>query len=289
MYEKLDSCPLCKNTKFDNYMICDDHTVTEESFALVKCSKCQLIFTNPRPLESELSRYYNSEDYISHTNNGNSLLNILYKIVRLYTLKRKVNLLSKYSKKGSILDFGCGTGDFLNSCQNSGWQAFGFEPDNGARGVAQKKITNSIYTDLEQIKNKFDIISAWHVVEHISSLRETIKLLKKRLKDGGHLIIALPNNKSYDANHYQEKWAAYDVPRHLYHFDQESMKTFIIQFKLKLVNIIPMKFDSYYVSLLSEKYRKDGGLLRALKTGYQSNQKAKKTSEYSSLIYILKK
>ena len=289
MYEKLEQCPVCKNKQFDNHMICTDHSVSGESFALVKCRKCKLVFTNPRPEESNLTKYYKSDQYISHTDSANSPINIIYKLVRGYTLSQKTKLITRLNNGvGSMLDYGCGTGDFVKSCREKGWQAFGLEPDNDAREIAASKNPSSILNDLKDVPENLDIISTWHVVEHISTINKTLKSLVKKLKVGGHLIIAVPNHRSYDAEKYQENWAAYDVPRHLYHFDNDSMEYLAHQIQLKIVSVMPMKFDAYYVSMLSEKYI-GGNVLKAILSGYKSNSKANKNNQYSSLIYILKK
>ncbi|MEQ9466877.1 MAG: class I SAM-dependent methyltransferase [Ekhidna sp.] len=290
MYERLDNCPICKHTQFDNFMICNDHSVSGESFALVICRKCTLIFTNPRPVKEQLNKYYQSDQYISHTDKGNSLINIVYKLVRLYTLKRKVKLLSRYNEtKGTLLDYGCGTGDFLNASRKNKWQAFGYEPDDMARSIAIKKNPNALIDSLDNSPEELNLITAWHVIEHVSKLRETITTLRKKLKKGGHMILALPNYKSFDAQHYKEYWAGYDVPRHLYHFDIRSMEAFAREFKMSIIDVLPMKFDSYYVSMLSEKYKNGGNIIRAFKNGFLSNKKARQSKQYSSLIYILRK
>lgn len=290
MYEKLEKCPVCNNKLFDNYMICSDHSVSGESFALVKCQECNLVFTNPRPEEANLSNYYKSDQYISHTDKGNSLINIIYKLVRQYTLEKKVSLIEKYNQgKGVLLDFGCGTGDFLKKAKDKDWQAFGYEPDKDARAIAQEKNSSAILEKLKDVPDNIDVITAWHVIEHVSDLKATVRSLVKKLKTGGYLIVAVPNHLSFDSGYYKEHWAAYDVPRHLYHFDAKSISYFIKKLNLKLVNKLPMIFDSYYVSMLSEKYKGKSNLLNAIKVGYKSNQKAKKTSEYSSLIYVIQK
>lgn len=288
MYEKLEQCPVCRHTHFTNHLICNDHSVTSESFALVKCTKCNLVFTNPRPEKKNLGKYYKSDTYISHTDKANSLINILYKIVRKITLRQKLKLVSKYKSTGILLDYGCGTGDFLKKTIENGWQGFGYEPDDQARSIAEQKNINAIVQSTNDIE-KLDVITAWHVLEHVSDLADTIKELRKKLVDGGYLVMALPNHQSFDANHYEDLWAAYDVPRHLYHFDIGSLKQFVKQFKFKLIDIHPMKFDAYYVSLLSEKYKTNGSIINAIKIGYLSNKAAKKTNQYSSLIYVLQK
>jgi len=290
MYEKLEECPVCKNTRFDNFLICEDHSVSGESFALVKCRKCSLIFTNPRPKEDNLSSYYQSTDYISHTDKGNSLINWVYKLVRKYTLGKKVSIVNRLNgKAGTLLDYGCGTGDFLKEANQKGWHAFGYEPDENAKNIAEKKNPQRIFSTLKNEKQTFDIITAWHVIEHVADLKKTVKKLRKMLNPDGYFILALPNNKSFDAEHYGSYWAAYDVPRHLYHFDTDSIQYFSKQFKLVLKEVLPMKFDSFYVSMLSEKYKGNSNLILAFKTGFKSNKKAKATGEYSSLIYIFSK
>ena len=289
MYEKLEACPTCKNTQFSNYLICTDHCVSEESFALIKCSKCELVFTNPRPTEDKLPGYYQSEEYISHTNKATSPINLIYKIVRNYTLKQKLKLLNSLSDKGTILDYGCGTGNFLHTCKQSGWNTYGYEPDTKAKSLA---IENDIQivNSLKEIHQEIDVISAWHVIEHVNKLRETLKKLRSLLKKGGFMIIAVPNIQSLDAKHYREYWAAYDVPRHLYHFSQQSFGKLIAKSKLSLVDTLPMKFDAYYVSMLSERYKTGkNNYLKAIDIARRSNTEAIKTGEYSSLIYILQK
>ncbi len=290
MYEKLEQCPVCENKQFNNYMICDDYSVTGESFALVQCTNCSLVFTNPRPGIDNLSRYYQSDEYISHTNKASSFINIVYKIIRRYTLSQKVKLIGRINeKKGTVLDYGCGTGDFVKAARKSGWEAFGYEPDIKARNIASNNNPDAILESVQKAPDNLDVITTWHVVEHISELKATIKELRKKLKKGGYLIVAVPNLRSFDAKYYKEFWAAYDVPRHLYHFDQNSMEFLAKKLKLSIIDVHPMKFDSFYVSMLSEKYKRNGSIINAMKIGYLSNKKAKRSKEYSSLIYILKK
>ena len=289
MYEKITICPICKNTNFTDHLVCTDHLVSGEKFTLVRCNECTLIFTNPKPNGAILHNYYKSDQYISHTNKANSFINLIYKIVKKYTIGRKVRMISKYSAKGKILDYGCGTGHFLHACEKKGWDSFGYEPDIKAQKTANQKGLNLI-KDLKSLKEKVDLITAWHVIEHVSELKKTIRDLVEKLIPAGYMIIALPNPDSFDAEHYQEYWAGYDVPRHLYHFNRKSFGKLMADNKLQIVDILPMKFDSYYVSILSEKY-KNGRMnfFKALKIGRQSNNIGKRKGEYSSLIYILKK
>ncbi len=288
MFAKTDECPACGHINTKNYLICVDHSVTGESFALVKCDNCSHVFTNPRPSDDRLGTYYQSTDYISHTNKITSPIHLIYKLVRQITLRQKESLITKLNKKrGSLLDYGCGTGHFIQHCTAKGWLAKGVEPDEHARQIAASHGLNVI-PSLEKNIEKFSIITAWHVLEHVTEPFSTLKELRNRLEEGGHIVIAVPNHASFDAKHYGKYWAGYDVPRHLSHFTQKSMRALAERSKLKVKSIEPMPFDAYYVSLLSEKYAHEKSrLLQALTVGRKSNATAKLTGEYSSLIYIL--
>lgn len=281
-------------------LTCIDHTVTKETFHLEWDDKLEMYITSPRPDEKDLGRYYESEEYISHTDSKNSFIDKLYQLVKNYTIKQKVKLIEPFIQKDkSILDIGCGTGDFLVACRNNGWVVQGIEPNEKAWQIGSDKLSLStpsneriIFRDIQELidmNKKYDVISLWHVLEHISNLSEYIEHLKSLLNKDGVLIIAVPNFKSFDAKHYNEYWAAFDVPRHLWHFSKKSISLLFAKVGLKVIHTLPMKFDAYYVSLLSEKYKKGKmKLIKAFYIGSLSNHKAKRSKEYSSLIYILK-
>lgn len=278
---------LYKNLK--PFLECKDFTVSKTVFNIQKNEEFDLLVTTPVP--ENLGDFYESEDYISHTDSTKSLFDKVYQFVKNIALKRKLNLINSFhTNTKSILDVGAGTGDFLQTCKNNSWKVFGTEPNQGARNLAsQKGIT--FHENLSDLPNqKFDVITLWHVLEHVDNLFEVIEQLKNLLHENGRLVIAVPNHKSYDANYYKEFWAAYDVPRHLWHFSQNSISKLFSELNFKVEKTLPMKFDAYYVSLLSEKY-KSGRMkpISAFYIGWLSNLKAKSTSEYSSLIYILKK
>lgn len=276
------------------YLIVKDHSVSGEEFQLNRNSKYGFLETCPQPSSEELPKYYESEDYISHTDSKRNLFEKAYHIVRSVALKQKLKIINRYSGDDkTLLDVGCGTGDFLEVAQNNNWNVTGIEPNSKARQIANSKTNNSAF-EIEYLKSlkehSFDVITLWHVLEHLPNLEMHIELFNHLLKPNGTLIIAVPNYNSLDASFYQEFWAAYDVPRHLWHFSQNSMKRLFSNFNMKVIKIVPMKFDAYYVSLLSEKY-KTGRMnyLRAFVKGLQSNIKARCSGEYSSLIYILKR
>lgn len=259
-----------------------------EPFSLVWDQELKLLKTDPVPALDKLSDYYDSEQYISHVDSRNGFMPSVYRWVRRYMLKRKLNLLVRLNRdKGSLLDIGAGTGAFLEAADRRGWEALGVEPSVIARQTAQEKGL-SVVGAIEDVNasKKFNVITLWHVLEHLPDLAGTIIKLKSMLSPEGYLIIAVPNYKSYDAKHYKHFWAAYDVPRHLWHFSRETLPP-LFGPELKCRAIKPMFFDAFYVSLLSEKY-KTGHLfsLRAILIGLLSNLKALRSGEYSSLIFV---
>jgi 2-polyprenyl-3-methyl-5-hydroxy-6-metoxy-1,4-benzoquinol methylase len=288
---RLNHCPLCNGGQFDLYKHCKDYTVSKETFSIVSCNNCGFKFTNPRPPEEELYKYYESDDYISHTNKGNNLLNNLYKLARVYTMQQKSQLLRKWSHKGKLLDIGCGTGDFLSYNKQLGWSVSGVEVNEKARQQAEIQLQQNIYTSLQEVsEKKFQAISMWHVLEHVGELEQSCRQIVELLDSKGTLVVAVPNCEAYDAEYYQEYWAAYDVPRHLYHFTPQSMERLWKGFGLRIKAILPMKLDAYYVSMLSEKYKSGStNMAKASWVGLQSNLKARKDNNYSSLIYIISK
>ena len=267
-----------------------DNSVSKESFELLIDEELQLLKTHPQPSLDVLPKYYESEDYISHTDGKRSLFEKLYQIIKSYSLNKKVSLInSLHLQKGSLLDIGAGTGDFLATAKKSGWQITGIEPNEKAKAISISKGV-SFADNLESIEShSFDVITMWHVLEHVPNLENQIIELKRLLKPNGTIIIAVPNYKSFDAKYYGAFWAAYDVPRHLWHFSKISIEKLFAKENMKLIKILPMIFDSFYVSLLSEKY-KNGKMnfIKAFYIGLKSNMKAKRNLEYSSHIYVIK-
>jgi 2-polyprenyl-3-methyl-5-hydroxy-6-metoxy-1,4-benzoquinol methylase len=266
-----------------------DYSVSKEIFDLHHNPEFDLLITFPKPSLEKLPSYYESEDYISHTDGKRSVFEKLYHFIKNIALKNKVNLINAESQKGKLLDIGAGTGDFLVVAKKDGWQITGIEPGEKPRNIATLKGV-SFANDLAELEdNSFDVITMWHVLEHVPDLEFQIKELKRLIKPNGTILIAVPNFKSYDANYYGKFWAAFDVPRHLWHFSKTAIEKLFAVENLKLVKIIPMKFDSFYVSLLSEKY-KNGSMnfLKAFWIGLKSNRYGKRNLEYSSHIYVIK-
>ncbi len=292
--ETLTNCPVCNMTKTSFFLACQDYTVSRETFQIVECNSCGFKFTNPRPENDKLGNYYKSEAYISHSNTKKGGVNSVYQLVRKYTLLKKLQLISRYYKTGKILDIGCGTGEFLNVCKNAKWDVIGIEPDLDAKKMAIENYGLNVKEESE-IKNleseSFDIISMWHVLEHVPQLNERIEELKRLIKKNGIILIAVPNCTSLDASIYSEHWAAYDLPRHLYHFSPEDIESVFKNHNLEVFKILPMIFDSFYVSILSEKYQFGRiNIIRAIWNGFRSNFSALKSGKkYSSQIYLIRR
>ncbi len=273
-----------------HYLKVKDYSVSQETFDLYYDNVLDMLVTNPQPNPENLGRYYDSPNYISHTDGNKSLFEKLYQAVKNIALKNKLNLINQLSpNKGKILDIGAGVGDFLAFAKQNGWQTIGVEPSQKAKEIATKKGVDFAKETSELQNNSFDIITMWHVLEHVPDLNKQIAELKRLLKPNGTLIIAVPNFKSFDANYYKEFWAAFDVPIHFWHFSKTAIKLLFENENMKLEKVLPMKFDSFYVSLLSEKYKTGKmNFIKAFFIGLKSNCKAKKSLEYSSHIYVLK-
>jgi len=272
------------------YLAVKDHPVSRETFELRLDEELQLLKTHPQPAPQDLGRYYESDDYISHTDGKRSLFEKLYHTVKQKALRDKIALVQQFQPtKGELLDIGAGTGDFLVVAKTAGWNITGIEPSIQAKKLAQSKGVTFADNLASIADHSKDVITMWHVLEHVPDVQAQIEELKRILKPDGVLIVAVPNYKSYDAQYYQEFWAAYDVPRHLWHFSKTAIKKLFAAQQIDLVKIEPMKFDSFYVSLLSEKYKTGKmNFVAGFWRGLQSNLKAAKTGEYSSHIYVLK-
>jgi 2-polyprenyl-3-methyl-5-hydroxy-6-metoxy-1,4-benzoquinol methylase len=267
-----------------------DYSVSKEAFDLYYDQDLDMLITSPQPSPENLGKYYESTDYISHTDSKRSLFEKAYHFVKGIALKNKLNLVNNCSAiKGNLLDIGAGTGDFLLTAKQNGWNTIGVEPSEKAKGIAINKGIKFSDSTQELESHSFDVITMWHVLEHVPNLEIQIRELKRLVKPNGTIIIAVPNYKSYDANYYGKFWAAFDVPIHFWHFSKTAIQLIFEKENIKLEKVLPMKFDSFYVSLLSEKY-KNGKMnyVNAIWIGLMSNWKAKRSSEYSSHIYVLK-
>ena len=275
-------------------MDCKDYYATQEMFTLMQCSSCQFIFTQDHPKEDDMGRYYDTPDYVSHSDTKKGMVNSIYHWARSFMLHQKYTMLRRESmvKKGSIMDIGCGTGYFLETMQKKGWQTQGVEVNTHAREAASKRLSQTVASSLHAIENqRFDIISLWHVMEHLHDLPYTFGRLQELLNDEGLLVVALPNAAAHDAAHYQNDWGAYDPPRHVWHFTADTFSQIAQQHGFRIEKIAPMPLDAFYVSMLSEKYQQHQmpffkGMWQGVKAFGASWGNPKKSS---SIIYLLRK
>ena len=291
-----NNCPFCNSNNFHFSLKAKDYTVSKELFDIYHCNSCSNRFTQNIATQKEIGKYYQSENYISHSDTKKGFISKIYHTVRDITLKRKKSLIIRLTKKqkGNLLDVGAGTGAFSNTMTASGWSVTALEPDETARTVAATKYNLHLQNPeqlFQLLEDSFDAITLWHVLEHIHTLKEYLTQFHKVLKFDGKLVIAVPNYTSYDASYYKEYWAGYDVPRHLYHFSPTGMEKMVNQLGFNVIATKPMWFDSVYVSILSEQYKTGkASFIRALFIGMLSNAKAMfNTKKCSSVIYILEK
>jgi len=289
-------CPICNSNNIQQQLSAKDHTVSQQIFSIWHCNACTANFTQDVPAQDDIGTYYASENYISHSDTKKGIINSLYHMVRKRTLgaKRRLVINETGMVNGTILDIGCGTGAFLNTMKEADWNITGLEPDTIARAKAAELYgihPQEPSTLFELATASFNAITMWHVLEHVHELHAYIKQIENLLAPGGKAFIAVPNYTSKDAAIYKEHWAAYDVPRHLYHFSPQSMETLLAQHSLKITAIKPMWFDSFYVSMLSEQYKNGkGNIVRAVFNGFISNLAAwGNTRKCSSVIYVISK
>lgn len=295
MTENLNHCPACGNGSSLPWMECTDYTVSREKFRLNQCTRCNLIYTNPRPDTMGISKYYQSEEYISHSNTNKGLINKLYRSIREITRSGKIKRIEQLvPQRGKLLDYGCGTGEFLATAKSKGWVTEGIEPEISAREQALQNHGLNIKTPAQIVEfqnDEFDVITLWHVLEHVHDLHDTLSQFHRILNKNGYLVIAVPNVESTDAQSYKEFWAAYDVPRHLYHFSMDSLSQLMDSHHFSLVSTGKLFFDPFYISMLSEKY-KSGSInyLNAFMKGLQTTLKGRKNIRAnSSLVYVFHK
>ena len=236
--EKILACPICKNKSIEFYLKAIDHNLSGDYFSISQCRECGFRFTNPRPKEKTIGSYYKSEGYVSHNSTKRGFINKVYHIVRAYQFRRKhkeiVGL--KKTKEKKLLDIGCGTGGFLEYMKKNGWGVEGVETDQEARRLAQEKGDLNVYDSVEnESLGKYDVITMWHVLEHVYDLDNFFKKIKTLLKKNGVLVVAVPNSNSYDAAYYGEKWFAYDLPIHASHFRKNDIENISIKYGLKLI------------------------------------------------------
>jgi len=289
------NCPLCGSARIQKQIEVQDFSISEELFKIYSCKECEFYFTQNHPDEADIAPYYQSEDYISHSDTSEGLINTIYHWVRNIMLRRKYRLIKRENPNKKLLDIGCGTGYFLNHMQNKNYQIFGVEKEKNAREFAINNFNIPVASPDDFLSQKhsqqYDIITLWHVLEHIQNFSEYLKSIHNKLNQNGILIIALPNHKSYDAEYYKQHWAGYDVPRHLWHFNPNTLEKLVKSHGFRIRKLKKLPFDSFYNALLSEKYRKNkfaliSGFFIGLFSYITSTFNPKRAS---SVIYVCEK
>jgi 2-polyprenyl-3-methyl-5-hydroxy-6-metoxy-1,4-benzoquinol methylase len=270
-FHTLLNCPICNSKQIELFLKTKDYAITKEEFELHQCQTCQFVFTQDMPAQNSIAKYYESVDYISHSDTKQGFINKIYHIARQYMLNYKLRLIKKHIIGNRVLDVGAGTGYFLNHMKNNGYEGKGVEVDAQAREYARNHFNLSLLDPthfLKKSESEYDLITLWHVLEHLHDLHPFMKQFKKILSAKGKLVIAVPNRHSNDAKHYGSFWAGYDVPRHLWHFTPKDVKELAKQHGFKLDKIKFLPLDPFYNSMLSEKYQlRQLGLLKAIVHG----------------------
>lgn len=294
--EKLTTCLVCGKNNFTTELICKDFVATNEHFELNRCESCSFLFTNPRPNSNEIGKYYQSDKYVSHAGKkeGFGLIYKVYDLVRNYSIKTKIDLIKKYNSSGNLMDLGCGLGYFLHGAiEDKTFNCVGVDVSDDAIKYVKSTFGYVVKNENELDsfdKSSFDVITQWHVMEHVHFLNERMVQLYKLLKQEGTMFIAVPNSDSWDAKNYKEYWDGYDVPRHLYHFNQNSFKSLMEKHGFKIVETKPLLFDAPYISMRSEIHKKNNlTMIRGAINGLISNNNAKTNGNYSSLLFVVKK
>ncbi len=288
-----NKCPWCSSDKAQIHLWLRDEFLTKEDFHICECQNCGLLYTMPRPSMDKIADYYKSDEYYSHNENKKGFIPRVYESVKRINLKHKYQMATEGMPVGNVLDIGCGVGDFLHTAESHGWSCTGVEPSENAMAIAKKRMKGNIIpsADLDNIPDGyFDLITMWHVLEHIDDLKHEVALLQRLIRPGGVVVVALPNYKSYDAQHYKHFWAGYDVPRHLSHFNRIVLTNMFKSNGLQLLRTDKLKWDAYYISYLSELYKRHSfAFLRGLMRGWISNVKAMRSGEWSSLVFVFGK
>ena len=287
-----NKCPWCGSNKAQINLWLKDEFLTKEDFHICECLNCGLLYTMPRPSKEKIGAYYKSDEYYSHQENKKGFVPRLYEAIKKINLKHKFRLASRDLPVGKLLDIGCGVGDFLHVAENKGWQCTGVEPSEEAREIARQRIKGDLLysEDLNHLPDQsFDLITMWHVLEHVDDLKWQVAQLQRLIKPNGRIVIAVPNYRSYDGRFYNAYWAAYDVPRHLNHFNKTVITKMFKTSGLSLVCMDKLVWDAYYISFMSEQYKHHFmPLVRGVFRGLVSNAKARRSGEWSSLVYVFR-
>jgi len=271
------NCYICKTSNYKPYVTIKD-ILNINSFTIAQCD-CGFCFVNPRPSEKELKKYYHTDDYLPHSK-GKGVLFLLYRIVQKISFYNKFLLLRNLKEKITHLDYGGGDGRFSNYVNSK---------ENATSSFYDPYYKNSLNADFK--KKEYNIITLWHVLEHAYDLDILFENIEKSLENRGKLVVAVPNFDSLERNIYKENWAAYDLPRHLYHFNNISLEKLLRSKGYKIIDKKRMLFDTFYISILSSMKISNISVIKSLFVAlFISIKVIIKGPEFSSsLLYVCEK
>ena len=292
--QTLLNCPVCGGIALNNTISCKDFVASGECFSLQRCADCTFLFTNPRPDENEIGKYYQSDKYISHSGSKSGIIYKIYDVVRNFSIRSKLRIIKKHHKSGRLLDLGCGLGYFLNGAKkDNSFDVVGVDVSDDAVAYVHKNFGLVVKKEGELdtfLNHEFDVITQWHVLEHVHLLNERMQQLKRILKAGGTMFVAVPNSNSLDSKNYREFWDGYDAPRHLYHFNRKSFRLLMEKHGFEVIKERPLWFDAPYVCMRSEVHK--GNKILAFVfgafSGAYSNFLALFSGNFSSVLFVVK-
>ncbi len=240
------NCNLCGCSQSSLLFTSRDY-ISREYFNVVRCNSCGLAYTNPRPSIQEIERFYGRHYYGKNNARFKGLFELLVRLFRRQRTQRLLNL----KKSGCILDIGCGRGQMLHEFQKRGWQTFGTElAESKAQAAREEFGLNVLAAPIETCNfegNFFDVVTLWHVLEHLPYPRETLQEINRILKEDGLLVVAVPHFDSFEARIFKEKWFHLDVPRHYYHFSLQTLTQMlaVAGFKVKSQHHFSIEYNPY--------------------------------------------
>jgi len=254
------NCLICGGTDHSPFLTGYDRFDPEKKrkFSLVRCNRCNFIFLNPRPDSTSIQKFYSHQDYHPFLNlnaPSKDLISKIYLLIRPYSIRWKRKKIHRAKGIGSILDVGCGTGEFLFEMKRWKWEVVGIEADERGLQYARDTLGLKVFKDPEWNfpRESFDVVTFWHTLEHIHDLRGTLERIVPLLKREGLLLIAVPNISSLDFKIYKRDWVALDLPRHLYHFEPNSLKALCRSLGLEVFKYHQIPLDTFYNCLMSER------------------------------------
>ena len=291
----INRCPVCGHSSFKHFLNVPDWLVSKEVFELQQCEQCQFVFTANAPLEKDAGPYYNSEEYVEHSDTSSGLIYSVYHVARRAMLHYKYIKIKRLHAGKKLLDVGSGSGYFLNFMKKKGYNVTGVEISKKAVALCKKNFGIKAHSPSEFLEEKldtdYDIISLWHVFEHVYSYDAYFELFSKSLNNNGYLILALPNCDSQDARMNKSYWGAYDTPRHIWHFTSKTIELFAMGRGFKMIKKHRMPLDPFFNVMVSDSYKDKFTFLplTLLKGLYSYIISLLNIEKSSSIIYIFQK